>query len=50
MKNGNQNYSGIPKNRKAFLIFFYNDHDVTKGELTDKAWVTTKVEQSVCGP
>ena len=26
MKNGNQNFSGIPKNRKAFLIFFYYDN------------------------
>ena len=24
MKNGNRNFSGIPKNRKAFSIFFYN--------------------------
>ena len=27
MKNGNRNYSGIPKNRKAFSIFFYDDDD-----------------------
>ena len=24
MKNGNQNFSGIPKNQKAFSIFFYH--------------------------
>ena len=28
MKNGNQNFSGIPKNQKAFLIFF-NDQSST---------------------
>ena len=26
MKNGNQNFFGIPKNRKAFSIFFYKDN------------------------
>jgi len=25
MKNGNRNFSGIPKNRKAFSIFFYKN-------------------------
>ena len=42
MKNGNQNFSGIPKNRKAFSIFFYYASSATNANNKKDALVKVK--------